>query len=193
MSEIRSVVVFCGSHPGRDPVYRHAARALGQGLAEAGVKLIFGGGRIGLMGAIADAALAAGGHVIGIIPEFLTRLEVAHEGVSEMVVTDSMHSRKRRMFDLADAFISFPGGLGTFDETIEIITWRQLKLHNKPILFCDVAGSAQPMLALIETAITSGFAHPEVRRLYEVTNSVPALLRRLDALATAPGGAAALL
>ena len=99
---------------------------------------------LGLMGAMADAALAAGGRVLGVIPEFLTRWEVAHQGVAELVVTDTMHSRKRRMFEAADVFVSFPGGLGTLDETIEIITWRQLQLHDKPILLCDVAGWPRP-------------------------------------------------
>jgi uncharacterized protein (TIGR00730 family) len=193
MPDTNSVAVFCGSQTGFDPVHRAEAFELGRGLALAGIRLIFGGGRVGLMGAVADGALTEGGTVIGIIPEFLTRWEVAHGGVTELIVTDSMHTRKRRMFELADAFVSFAGGLGTFDETIEIITWRQLKLHNKPILFCDIAGSAAPMLALIEAAINGGFARSDVRRLYEVTTGVEDLLARLASLATAPGGAAALL
>jgi uncharacterized protein (TIGR00730 family) len=193
MAEIKTVAVFCGAQAGDDPAYREAAKALGRGLAEAGIRLVFGGGRIGLMGAVADAALAAGGRVVGIIPEFLTRWEVAHEGVADMTITDSMHSRKRRMFDLSDAFVTLPGGLGTLDETIEIITWRQLKLHDKPILLCDVKGSAQPLLAAIEAAIEHGFARSDVRRLYEVVDGVPAALRRLVSVAGAPGGASALL
>jgi uncharacterized protein (TIGR00730 family) len=193
MAEIKTVAVFCGAQAGDDPAYREAAEALGRGLAEAGIRLVFGGGRIGLMGAVADAALAAGGRVVGIIPEFLTRWEVAHEGVADMTITDSMHSRKRRMFDLSDAFVTLPGGLGTLDETIEIITWRQLKLHDKPILLCDVKGSAQPLLAAIEAAIEHGFARSDVRRLYEVVDGVPAALRRLVSVAGAPGGASALL
>src|SRR5271166_1739402 len=182
MPAIRSVVVFCGSHPGTDPIFREAAAALGDGLARAGIGLVFGGGRIGLMGAVADAALAAGGRVIGVIPEFLTRWEVAHEGVSDLIVTDSMHSRKRRMFELSDAFITFPGGLGTFDETFEIITWRQLKLHDKPILLCNVAGSVGPLVATIDHAIEQGFADPACRRLFEVIEGVPAVLERLKTL-----------
>ena len=193
MPEIRTVAVFCGSHPGHDPAFRTAAEALGEGLARSGIALVYGGGRVGLMGAVADATLAAGGQVIGVIPDFLTRREVVHEGVVEMVVTDSMHSRKRRMFELADAFVSFPGGLGTLDETIEIITWRQLRLHDKPILLCDVEGSAAPLLAAIEAVIERGFAFPDVRRLFEVTEGVEPLLERLRGLATAEGGAAALL
>jgi len=193
MAEIKTVAVFCGAQAGDDPAYRAAAVALGRGLAEAGIRLVFGGGRIGLMGAVADAALAAGGRVLGVIPEFLTRWEVAHEGVADMTVTDSMHSRKRRMFDLSDAFVTLPGGLGTLDETIEIITWRQLKLHDKPILLCDVKGSAAPLLAAIEAAIAHGFARSDVRHLYEVADGVPAVLRRLAAVAGAPGGASARL
>ena len=187
---LRSVAVFCGAHSGRDPAFAAAARALGQGLARAGIRLVYGGGRIGLMGAVADAALAAGGEVLGVIPDFLTRQEVAHQGIRDLVVTDSMHSRKQHMFMEADAFVSLPGGLGTLDETIEIITWRQLRLHNKPILLCDVAGSARPLLAVIEAAIAAGFAAAEARRLFEVVDGVPALLARLAALHPAPAEAA---
>jgi uncharacterized protein (TIGR00730 family) len=193
MPDIQSVAVFCGSNAGDDPAYRRAAEALGDGLARSGKTLIFGGGRVGLMGAVADAALQAGGRVIGVIPDFLTRREVAHPGVSELIVTDTMHVRKTRMFELADAFVSMPGGLGTFDETIEIITWRQLGLHDKPVLICDVAGSAAPLLAMIEAAIAHGFAGPEVRRLYQKVDGVAALLGKLGKIGASPGGAAALL
>jgi uncharacterized protein (TIGR00730 family) len=179
MPEINAVAVFCGSRSGNDPAYRSAAQALGQGLAEAGIRLVYGGGRIGLMGIMADAALGAGGEVLGVIPEFLTRREVAHEGITELAVTNSMHSRKQRMFEAADAFVSLPGGLGTLDETIEIITWRQLRLHDKPILLCDVAGFAAPFLATIEAAIAADFAFQEARQLYEVVSGVPAVLQRL--------------
>jgi hypothetical protein len=193
MQLVHSVAVFCGSRAGNDPAYRAAAQALGHGLAEAGIRLVFGGGRIGLMGIMADAALAAGGAVLGVIPEFLTRREVAHEGITELVVTDSMHSRKQRMFEAADAFISLPGGLGTLDETIEIITWRQLGLHAKPILICDVGGSAAPFLATIEAAIAAEFADPAARGLYEVMDGVPAALQRLAHLYRGARGEAALL
>jgi hypothetical protein len=182
---IHSVAVFCGSQSGRDPAFAAAARALGQGLAEAGIRLVYGGGRIGLMGIVADAVLAAGGSVLGVIPEFLKRREVAHPGVDDLVTTDSMHSRKQRMFAESDAFVSLPGGLGTLDETIEIITWRQLGLHDKPVLLCDVAGSATPLLAAIDAAVSRGFAPPAVRELFGVVDSVPALLQRLRQL---PGG-----
>jgi uncharacterized protein (TIGR00730 family) len=192
MPDIKTVAVFCGSRIGRPGAFRAAAAELGRGIAEAGLGLVYGGGRIGLMGALADAALAAGGEVTGVIPEFLTRLEVAHDGVSELIVTDSMHTRKRRMFELADAFVTLPGGLGTLDETVEILTWRQLGLHDKPILLCDVQGSSEPLVAAIEAAIGWGFAAAESRRLYEVVGGVPMALERLSELASAAGGAAAL-
>jgi hypothetical protein len=179
MSEIHAVAVYCGSRIGNDPAYRAAARELGHGLATAGIRLVYGGGRIGLMGVMADAALAAGGKVLGVIPEFLTRREVAHPAVTDIVVTDSMHSRKQRMFEAADAFVSLPGGLGTLDETIEIVTWRQLGLHTKPILICNIAASASPFLATIEASIAAEFAPPATRELYEVVDGVPATLQRL--------------
>ncbi len=167
--------------------------ALGRGLATAGMQLVYGGGRVGLMGALADATLAAGGRVVGVIPDFLQQWEVAHEGVSELIVTDSMHTRKRRMFELSDAFVSFPGGLGTFDETFEILTWRQLRLHDKPVLVCDIAGSAAALLGVIDAAVADGFAPAECRDWFDVVNGVPALLARLNDLSQVVGGAAALL
>jgi uncharacterized protein (TIGR00730 family) len=182
MPQIHSVAVFCGSHSGADPAFAAGARALGRGLAMCGMRLVYGGGRIGLMGAVADAAVAAGGKVLGVIPEFLARLEVAHTGIAELTVTDSMHSRKQKMFAEADAFVSLPGGLGTLDETFEIITWRQLGLHNKPILLCNIAGSAAPLLAAIDAAIRLGFAAARARDLFEVIDGVAPLLERLCAL-----------
>ena len=193
MSHIHAVAVFCGSRSGNDPAYRAAAQVLGRGLATSGIRLVYGGGRIGLMGILADAALASGGVVTGVIPEFLTRREVAHPAITELIVTNSMHSRKQRMFEAADAFISLPGGLGTLDETIEIITWRQLGLHAKPVLICDVIGSAAPFLAAIEATIAADFADAEARRFYEVLDNVPAVLQRLAHLHRAAPGEAARL
>lgn len=190
---IHSIAVFCGASPGHTPVYRDAAAALGKGLAQAGIRLIYGGGRIGLMGAVADATMHAGGKVVGVIPDFLRRIEIANEQVEHLIVTDSMHSRKQRMFEMSDAFVSFAGGLGTLDETFEILTWRQLGLHDKPIVICDVAGSAGPLLGAIEGAIAMGFAKPEVRDLYEVVEGVEATLDRLRSLDVRNGGEAALL
>lgn len=190
---IRSVAVFCGSRFGNDPAYRDAADALGTGIAKAGWRLVYGGGRVGLMGVMADAVLAGGGRVFGVIPDFLQRREVAHDGAVDLVRTETMHERKTLMYDAADAFVTMPGGLGTFDETIEVTTWRQLGLHDKPILICDVAGWAQPYLALLEGAITDGFAAPETAALYEVLPDVPAVLDRLRRLPVAGAGQAARL
>jgi len=180
-----SVTVFCGSSPGADPLYGQAAQDLGHGLGERGINLVFGGGNVGLMGVTAAAALTAGAHVTGIIPDFLRKREVEYHGLSELIVTDSMHTRKRRMFALANAFVVMPGGLGTYDETMEILTWKQLEQHNKPILLVDILGWAQPFVAMIEQTIARGFARASVRDLFEVVADVPALLRRLEELRAA--------
>jgi uncharacterized protein (TIGR00730 family) len=168
MTNIRSLCVLCGSRDGIDPAYRQAAVRLGQSLVERGVRLVYGGGSIGLMGIIADAVLSAGGEVVGVIPDFLIRYEVGHRRLTDLVVTDSMHDRKRRMFEMADAFVVLPGGLGTLDETFEIITWKQLRLHNAPIVILDVNGYWAPLKALIEATITAGFAHAAVADLFSV-------------------------
>jgi uncharacterized protein (TIGR00730 family) len=186
MKAIRSLAVFCGSRVGINPVYAAAGRELGLGMGRAGIRLVFGGGRIGIMGVVADAVLDAGGTVLGVIPEFLTQLEVAHERVTELVVTDTMHTRKVRLYEESDAFLIMPGGLGTFDEAFEIITWRQLRLHDKPIILCNVAGWAEPLVATIDHAIEQGFADPACRRLFEVIDDVPEVLERLK---TMPAGA----
>ena len=177
-----AVAVFCGSRFGANPAYAAAARATGEGFARAGIKLIYGGGKVGLMGVLADAVLDAGGDVSGIIPHFLSTREVMHERVADLTVTDSMHSRKQSMFSQADAFLVLPGGLGTFDETIEIVTWRQLRLHDKPILIADIEGWAQPMLAMIEGAIRDGFADASSRTLFTVLPSIETALEHLTRL-----------
>ena len=174
-----SVAVFCGSRFGANPAYTQAARATGEGLAKAGMRLIYGGGKVGLMGVLADAAIAAGGQVSGVIPHFLSAREVMHEHVDDLTVTDSMHSRKQRMFASADAFLVLPGGLGTFDETIEIITWRQLRLHDKPIVIADIDGWARALLAVIENAIHDGFADSSARALFSVAADVDTALAQL--------------
>ena len=190
MTAIRSLAVFCGSRVGAKPIYACAGRELGHGLGRAGIRLVYGGGRIGIMGIVADAVLDAGGTVLGVIPEFLTQLEVAHERATEMVVTDTMHTRKTRLYEESDAFLIMPGGLGTFDEAFEIITWRQLRLHDKPILLCNIAGWAEPLIATIDHAIAQGFADPNSRKLFEVVADVPAVLERLAVL---PAGGAGYL
>lgn len=177
---IQAVAVFCGSRNGNDPAFAEAARVLGKGLAEAGLTVVYGGGRAGIMGILADAAIAAGGRVEGVIPEFLLKWEVAHTGLGVLEVTDGMHSRKRRMFELADAFVALPGGIGTLDETMEILSWRQLKLHDKPILICDIGGCWAPLVAAIEATIQHGFASAEVRDFIEVLGSPEAVLARLS-------------
>ena len=182
MPRIQSAAVFCGSAVGTNPAFAASATELGQGLAAASIKLVYGGGGIGLMGVVARAAQGAGGELVGVMPDFLMRREVAHIGAGELIVTDSMHSRKRRMFELADAFVILPGGLGTLDEFFEILTWRQLRLHDKPILICDIAGYAKPWVGVIEAAIANGFAQPGARDLFEVVDGVPALLARLAML-----------
>ena len=177
-----SVTVFCGSMPGRSPEYIAAARDLGAGLAAHDMRLVFGGGNVGLMGALAAEAVGGGAHVTGIIPEFLRAREVEFEGLSELIVTDSMHTRKRRMFARADAFVVLPGGLGTMDELIEVLTWKQLGQHAKPIILCDIEGWARPVFGLIDHVIAHGFARPPVRQLLELVPDVPAVLGRLEAI-----------
>ncbi|QXM23832.1 TIGR00730 family Rossman fold protein [Elioraea tepida] len=189
---LNAVAVFCGSRLGNDPRHREAAATLGRALAGAGIRLIYGGGRVGLMGVLADACLAAGGTVTGVIPTFLARREVEHEGLTELIETSSMHARKAIMAERADAFVTLPGGLGTYDETIEIITWRQLGLHDKPIVLCDVAGSAAPLVAALEAAIGMGFAGLETRSLYALARGAEAVLPLLATLAPGSRTAAGL-
>ena len=181
MATVKRLCVYCGSSDRVDERYRRAATELGRALAGAGIELVYGGGRVGLMGLCANAALAAGGRVTGIIPAHLHDAEIGHHGVSELIVVDSMHERKRRMFELADAFAVLPGGLGTLDETFEIITWRQLGLHDKPIVIVDVDGYWQPFHALFDHVVARGFASAAVRRLYRSVERVEDLLPALAA------------
>ena len=180
-SPIRSVAVFCGARTGHDPAHAASARELGGALAEAGMTLIYGGGGIGLMGEVARAAVTAGGRVRGVIPEFLTRIERPYDALTELEITSSMHTRKTRMYELADAFVTLSGGFGTLDETMEVLTWRQLDLHAKPIVMLDIAGWARPFLALVDAIIAQGFAAETHRRLITVAADVGeamAVLRR---------------
>lgn len=162
---LERVCVFCGSQPGRDPAYLGAAVAVGRALADAGLTIVFGGGRIGMMGAVADAALAAGGKVIGVIPEALTQREIAHPGLTELHVVRSMHERKQMMADLADAFVMLPGGFGTLEEFCEILTWAQLGIHAKPSVLLDTKGYFSPLVAMFDHATAEGFLRPEHRAL----------------------------
>ncbi|MDZ4737427.1 MAG: TIGR00730 family Rossman fold protein [Rhodospirillaceae bacterium] len=176
----QSVCVYCGSSTGNDPRYREAAASLGRAIAAQGLKLVFGGGGVGLMGVVCDAVLENGGYVIGIIPGFLRAREAHRGGLSELHVVESMHERKQMMFERSDAFVILPGGFGTLDETFEIVTWRQLELHDKPVLLVNVDGYWDPLLAMIERQIEEGFLRPQYRGLLRVVDRaedvVPALL-----------------
>ncbi len=173
MTIVKTVCVYCGSAGAVDPAYRAAATDLGILLAKAGVDLVYGGGRVGLMGLVADGVMAQGGRVIGIIPEFLDKYEVGHTGLSELIVVDTMHTRKKLMMDRADAFIVLPGGFGTLEELFEVLTWKQLRLHDKPILLLDLPGTDgrgfwQPLTALLDHIIAQNFAKPEMAGLWQV-------------------------
>lgn len=172
MAELRSLCVYCGSSARVDERYKTAAATLGGLIAARGLQLVYGGGRVGLMGIVADAALGAGASVVGIIPEHIQALEVEHTGLTELHVVDSMHTRKRMMFDRSDAFVILPGGLGTLDEAFEMLTWRQLKLHEKPVVFVDIDGFWRPFLRLVDHMIAQGFVRPENRDLFQVVETV---------------------
>ena len=180
MQIIKWLCVYCGSSGAVAASYRDAASELGRCLAGAGIGLVYGGGRVGLMGLLADAALAAQGRVTGIIPARLRDAEVAHRGVTELVVVDSMHERKRLMAEKADAFAILPGGIGTLDEMFEIVSWKQLQLHHKPILLVDIGGYWAPLRALLDHIIDKGFARPRTRRLLHVVPSISALMAALS-------------
>lgn len=178
---IESLCVFCGSSPGRHPAYRAAAQAVGTLLAQRRLTLVYGGGNVGLMGVVADACLAAGGRVIGVIPRALAELEVAHNGLTEMHVVTSMHERKARMADLADAFLALPGGFGTWDEFCEALTWSQLALQSKACAVLNVEGYYDAFLALADRAEQDGFLRPEHRQLLLADTDPTRLLDRLQA------------
>ncbi|RUU25028.1 TIGR00730 family Rossman fold protein [Mesorhizobium sp. M6A.T.Ca.TU.002.02.2.1] len=166
MNTIRSVCVYCGSSPGRDQTYAKAGHLLGRSIAKSGLRLIYGGGTRGIMGAVAEGALRAGGKVTGIIPRFLINreaTETALDRLDELVITDNMHERKHAMFEKSDAFVALPGGIGTVEEIIEIMTWAQLGHHRKPIVFGNVGGFWDPMLALLDHMTAEGFIHTAQR------------------------------
>jgi len=179
LKNIKSVCVFCGSQPGVRPEYEAQARALGALLARQGISLVYGGGHVGLMGAVADAALAAGGKVVGVIPEHLMRPEIAHQGLTELHVVDTMHTRKRMMAERADAFVVLPGGYGTFEEMFEMVTWLQLQLHAKPVGVLNVEGYYDHLLAFLRHASQEGFIRPQHWDLLIVQSAPELLLERL--------------
>jgi uncharacterized protein (TIGR00730 family) len=175
----RSVCVFCGSRPGSNPSHAADARAFGRALAGAGLRLVYGAGDVGLMGALAAAVAEAGGARLGVVPGHLIAREAPGRDHSRLVVTETMHERKKVMFMNADAIVALPGGPGTLDELFEVLTWRQLGLHAKPVLLLDSGGYWAPLVALIEHTVAQGFAPAEFLDFFEATDSVPALMSRL--------------
>jgi len=178
---MKAVCVYCGSSIGKTPIYAAQASQLGKRLAADGLALVYGGGNVGLMGVVADAVLANGGEVIGVIPQQLVDWEVAHRGVTRLEVVESMHARKARMFELADGFVALPGGYGTLDEMFEMLTWRQLGLGNKPCAFLDVNGFWQPLMTMLETMVRERFLHPDQRNDLWHGEDIDALLAWMHA------------
>ena len=185
---MKRVCVFCGSNPGVREDYRNSAQALARALAGRALGLVYGGGNVGLMGKLADSMLQAGGEVIGVIPRSLVAKEVAHHGVTELRIVDTMHERKALMNDLSDAFIALPGGFGTLDEFFEILTWSQLGIHGKPSGLLNVAGYYDRLLAMLDHAVAEGFLRPAHRDLVIADSDVDALLLRLAAFVPVPVG-----
>lgn len=182
--EIVSVGMFCGSSPGFDPRWAEAAATLGRTLAAEKLRLVYGGGAVGLMGACARAAVESGGRVLGVIPEFLRLPEVAYEAADLMVVA-SMHERKARMFEEADAFVVMPGGVGTLEEAIELLSWSRLELHKKPVVFLDMDGFWRPLFELIDHIVRHGFTPPEFAATFSSVERVDQVLPRLREMAAA--------
>jgi hypothetical protein len=182
MAEIHSLCVYCGSSKRGSPSHIDAARDLGKVLAESGVRLVYGGGHVGLMGVAADAVLDNGGEVVGVIPKFLEKLEVGHSACTELFVTDNMHDRKLKMATLSDAFAILPGGLGTLDETFEILTWKQLELHDKPVVLVNIDGFWDPLTCLIESQIAENYVRSEHRSLYRVVPSVADVIPTIQSM-----------
>ncbi len=180
---IQSLCVFCGSSSGHAPEYAAAEAAFGRLLAERNIELIYGGGRVGLMGTLADASLAAGGRVVGVIPEALASKELAHQGCTELLVVGSMHERKALLAERSDAFIALPGGIGTFEELFEVWSWRQLGYHDKPLGLLNVAGYYDPLLAFLEQCKAHGFMSSAQTDLLSVGTEPQELLQRLAELA----------
>ena len=178
MTGVKSCCVFCGSSPGRELGYRECAESLGRELAARGIRLIYGGAEVGLMGAVADAVLGAGGEAVGVIPRALAAKEVMHHGLTELHIVGSMHERKSMMSGLAEGFIALPGGMGTMEELLETLTWAQLGVHDRPCGVLDVGGYYQPLLAMLDRAVEERFLRPEHRGLLMVEREPAALLDR---------------
>ncbi len=178
-SRPRRVAVYCGSANGNDPAFLAEARALGNAIAEAGMGVVYGGANVGLMGAMADAALAAGAEVIGVLPEILSGREIAHTGLTRLESVATMHQRKARMVALADAFLILPGGYGTLDEMLEIITWSQLRLHSKPCILINTLGYWDVLLEFLDHTVQAGFLKPENRALLQVSANAEEAVKRV--------------
>ncbi|XZF12912.1 TIGR00730 family Rossman fold protein [Chitinophagaceae bacterium MMS25-I14] len=178
--KLSSIVIFCGSSEGTDPLYKEQAFLLGKTLAQNGIRVIYGGAKIGLMGAVADGALQQGGEVIGVIPYFLQTKEVAHEGLTEMIVVDTMHERKLKMHELSDGIITLPGGFGTMEEFFEMLTWAQLGLHQKPIGILNTRGYYQPLLDLSVMMVKEGFLKENNREMLLVSEDIDNLLSLME-------------
>jgi uncharacterized protein (TIGR00730 family) len=176
LRSLRSICVFCGASSGNDPHYAAAATAVGERLAGLGIQLVYGGGRLGLMGAVADGALAAGGRVVGVIPRGLVDRELAHPDVTELRIVDTLHERKALMAELSDGFIALPGGLGTLEELAEVLSWAQLDLHEKPVGLLDVVGYFASLEAFLDHAVAEGFIAERHRRLLLVDDDLDGLL-----------------
>lgn len=184
---MKSICVFCGSRDGSDPAFTDAAKETGLALAMAGIRLVYGGGKVGLMGTVADAALAAGGEVTGVIPDFLLALERGHGSLTELIEVDSMHTRKRVMAERSEGFIALPGGLGTLDELCEILTWAQLGLHRHPVGLLNVQGYFDPFIAFVEDMVEKGFLNQAGRDRILVEDSATLLLRAMREQQVPPG------
>jgi len=187
MKNINSLCVFCGSRFGNDPAYEQTARELGAVMADKGIRLIYGGGGIGLMGVVANAVMENGGEVIGVIPKFLDEMEVGKLDITKLIITNNMHERKSKMFELSDGFISLPGGLGTLDETFEIMTWKQLKVHSKPVIILDVSGYWSELSALINALISKGFADQRIKGMYHIVGNTAEVFATLDSFSSSNG------
>ena len=174
---MKSLCVYCGSKKGENPAFAQTAEELGAAMAQQSVELIYGGGKVGIMGVIADAVLKAGGHVQGVIPESLLQREVGHTGIQHLHVTEDMHTRKALLEQLSDAFLVLPGGFGTLDELFEIVTWRQLGFHSKPIMIFNVEGYFDPLIAFINNSIQNKFVVEENRDLIKVIHSIDEALQ----------------
>jgi uncharacterized protein (TIGR00730 family) len=183
---LSSICVFCGSNGGADPAYLATAEAVGAGLARRGIRVIYGGGRVGMMGAVADAARAAGGDVVGVIPQQIFDLEIGHTGLDDLRVVGSMHERRALMAELSDAFVALPGGIGTLEELFEVYTWAQLGIHAKPLALLDVAGYYEPLAAFLDHAVAQRFLRPETREMLAVADDLDSLLATLEQWQPAP-------